>query len=167
MASNCIKKVSLSLKICHKKFFYYVLISDKANEIQQVLRNISPNDVSEWGISLLSLLKIYNSDLHFESYLITLEKYLTEKQGFLSAYSFTGCYPNHAVRLCTISNLEHQKCQLLKEVAQVQGLEPSVECVKLKDKYTCMKMVQLQHIDLVFIEPDELKDAKTYVFLKK
>ncbi|XP_031358132.1 transferrin-like, partial [Photinus pyralis] len=137
-----------------------------AQEIQEFISSLSHSDNNSWQSALLNLIETYHLTIKAVQPIEAIESYLSRAQGFLSANSFPGCHPPRTIRICTTTNLENAKCSWLREVSNVYGIEPDVDCLKADNKTHCMQGVADNLADVVAVSADMVNEGKMSYKLK-
>ncbi|XP_076630373.1 transferrin 3 isoform X2 [Colletes latitarsis] len=70
------------------------------------------------------------------------------------------CRPSRSVRWCVSSKLEDKKCQWLKTISFVYGVEPTISCIREPTRALCLKAVETQQADIFVTMPEEMLDAR-------
>lgn len=139
---------------------------EKAQIVQLLLEHLDHNDETSWQNALLNILETYHVNIKQLDNTIPITDYLEQAVGFSSAYSFPSCNPPRAIVYCTTSLLEHTKCSWLQEVANVYGIEPSLQCIREMSLDRCMENVENRASDAVFVGENERVRAERLHHLK-
>ncbi|XP_055300264.1 transferrin-like [Sitodiplosis mosellana] len=134
--------------------------------VQLLLEHLDHNDETSWQNALLNILETYHVNIKQLDNTIPISDYLDQAVGFTSAYSFPSCNPPRAIVYCTTSLLEHSKCSWLQEVANVYGIEPSLQCIREMSLDRCMENVEHRASDVVFVGESERIRAERLHHLK-
>lgn len=134
-----------------------------ASIVQIVLEDLNHNNESSWQSALLNVLETYHANIQQLDNTIPINDYLEQAIGFTSAYSFPSCNPPRAIVYCTTSLVELMKCTWLQEVANVYGIEPSLQCIRETNLNDCMESVEHNASDVVFVNENErIRSERVY-----
>lgn len=139
---------------------------EHASTVQLLLEHLDHTDVNSWQSALLNILETYHVNIKQLDNTIPINDYLEQAVGFTSAYSFPSCNPPRAIVYCTSSLIEHTKCSWLQEVAEVYGIEPTLQCIREMSYDACLANVQHRIADVVFVDEKDRMRAETAYSLK-
>nr|CAD7405645.1 unnamed protein product [Timema cristinae] len=122
--------------------------------IQKIVMSLNEAQSHTWQWALLHLIESFNQAIVPLDSIMSLEDYLHQAPGFMSANTMAHCEPPRTVRLCVKSNAESAKCELMKEVAKALGIEPGLSCTLRSSTEECMKAVRYDSADVVITGPD-------------
>uniref|UniRef100_A0A182RTE1 Transferrin n=1 Tax=Anopheles funestus TaxID=62324 RepID=A0A182RTE1_ANOFN len=134
--------------------------SKVAMEVQDLVSNLTHDDVNSWQNALLMLLETYHVNITTLDTVIPVDDYLDQAVGFQNAYNNPGCNPSRSIVFCTKSLLELYKCSWLQEVASVYGIEPGFQCIRTDSLDQCMAKVRSKDADLVIVDQDNAMRAQ-------
>ncbi|XP_052892070.1 transferrin-like [Anopheles moucheti] len=134
--------------------------SKVATEVQDLVSNLTHDDVNSWQNALLMLLETYHVNITTLDTVIPVDDYLDQAVGFQDAYNNPGCSPSRSIVFCTKSLLELYKCSWLQEVASVYGVEPGFQCIRTDSLDQCMTKVRSKDADLVIVDQDNAMRAQ-------
>ncbi|XP_053668135.1 transferrin-like [Anopheles marshallii] len=134
--------------------------SKVAMEVQDLVSNLTHDDVNGWQNALLMLLETYHVNITTLDTVIPVDDYLDQAVGFQDAYNNPGCSPSRSIVFCTKSLLELYKCSWLQEVASVYGVEPGFQCIRTDSLDQCMAKVRSKDADLVIVDQDNAMRAQ-------
>ncbi|XP_021919333.1 transferrin-like isoform X2 [Zootermopsis nevadensis] len=127
-----------------------------AEGVREILPFLKNAKYLSWQWALEELLEIHTQTIEPLDSMMVPEDYLQNAHGFLSANNLAHCEPSGKVRICTKSSAEMNKCDLLKRVAKIYGIEPQLECLEGLNAELCMKAVQSDTADVITTQPDDL-----------
>nr|CAD7441723.1 unnamed protein product [Timema bartmani] len=122
--------------------------------IQKMVMSLNEAQSHTWQWALLHLIESFNQAIVPLDSIMSLEDYLHQAPGFMSANTMSHCEPPRTVRICVKSNAESAKCELMKEVAKALGIEPGLSCTLRSSTEECMKAVRYDSADVVITGPD-------------
>ncbi|CAG2058088.1 unnamed protein product, partial [Timema podura] len=122
--------------------------------IQKMVMSLNEAQSHTWQWALLHLIESFNQAIVPLDSIMSLEDYLHQAPGFMSANTMSHCEPPRTVRICVKSNAESAKCELMKEVAKALGIEPGLSCTLRSSTEECMKAVRYDSADIVITGPD-------------
>ncbi|XP_052871127.1 transferrin [Anopheles cruzii] len=128
--------------------------SKVAMQVQDLVANLSHDDVNSWQNALLMVLETYHVNVTTLDSVITVDDYLDQAVGFQNAYNNPGCNPSRSIVFCTKSLLELSKCSWLQEVASVYGVEPGLQCIRAESLDHCMAKVHSKDADALIVDQD-------------
>nr|CAD7195356.1 unnamed protein product [Timema douglasi] len=122
--------------------------------IQKMVMSLNEAQSHTWQWALLHLIESFNQAIVPLDSIMSLEDYLHQAPGFMSANTMAHCEPPRTVRICVKTNAESAKCELMKEVAKALGIEPGLSCTLRSSTEECMKAVRYDSADVVITGPD-------------
>ncbi|XP_053677379.1 transferrin [Anopheles nili] len=134
--------------------------SKVAMEVQDLVANLSHDDIHSWQNALLMVLETYHVNITTLDTVIPVDDYLDQAVGFQDAYNNPGCNPSRSIVFCTKSLLELYKCSWLQEAASVYGVEPGLQCIRTDGLDQCMAKIHSKDADLVIVDQDNAMRAQ-------
>lgn len=136
--------------------------SAKASEIQALLFEVKASNADNpnaWQTALLRLMETFQVDITAQKPITSIDGFLNDAPGFLSANSFPGCHPPRTIRICSAGNLANAKCGWMREAAAVYAIEPDLDCLRGDNVTHCMYAVDKGLADVVVVDGDSVHEG--------
>ncbi|XP_043266061.1 transferrin isoform X2 [Colletes gigas] len=132
--------------------------SETAANVQRIMGSF---EAENSGWVLRSLLENYHPKSVNIDTPETPKDYLTRFPALYGANNTAiACRPSRSVRWCVSSKLEDKKCEWLRTISFVYGVEPTISCIREPTRALCLKAVETQQADIFVAMPEEMLDAR-------
>ncbi|XP_034952030.1 transferrin-like isoform X2 [Chelonus insularis] len=138
------------------------VIAARRGIVEKVAKKIKLLRTSQgsWKNNFLDQLENYHVIPVNTDIIKTPGDYLTQYNGFASAYSRSECSPSRTIKWCVASNLEDRKCQQIRDLAFSYGIVPKISCYQRHGRDACIEAVHNGDYDFFIIKPEEMMKAE-------